>query len=103
MGIGTYGASVSIPVYMITQADGNKLAARLDAGETILMSMFYGGGSGSWNSLNPSVATVSASGLVTGVDTGYATIHYSVTNGCGTLSSATNMQVVLPASITGTC
>ncbi len=101
MGIGTFGAGITIPVYMITKADGEKLAARIDAGDTILMSMTFGGGSGIWNSLNTSIASVSSVGVVTGLDTGNATIHYSVTNGCGTLSSATNMQVTSPAAITG--
>jgi trimeric autotransporter adhesin len=102
MGSGTYGTSVTIPVYMITTVDGNKIAASLAAGDTVLMSVNYGSGGGVWNSLAPSLATVNTTGVVTGVDTGMATIHYTVTNGCGSLSSATNMVVVSPAAISGT-
>ncbi len=42
---------------------------------------------GTWRSGNPSVATVSASGVVTGLTSGSDTIFYSVTNGCGSASS----------------
>ncbi len=39
---------------------------------------------GSWSSSSTGVATVSPSGIVTGVSAGPATISYSVTNSCGT-------------------
>ena len=39
---------------------------------------------GTWTSSAPFVATVSASGVVTGLATGGANISYSVTNSCGT-------------------
>lgn len=39
---------------------------------------------GVWSSSNPSVATVSSSGVVTGVAVGTARISYGVTGGCGT-------------------
>jgi uncharacterized protein YjdB len=47
--------------------------------------------SGVWTSLNPGIATIDASGLVTGVAAGTATINYTVTNanGCSTTVSAT--------------
>jgi len=50
---------------------------------------------GTWSSGNPSVATVSASGLVSGIAAGTATITYSVSSSCGV--SSTNMVV----SVTG--
>ncbi len=38
---------------------------------------------GTWSSSNTSIATVNASGVVTGVAAGTATISYNVTGGCG--------------------
>jgi trimeric autotransporter adhesin len=50
---------------------------------------------GSWTSSNASVATVNSSGMVTGHSAGTVGITYSVTNGCGTLS--TNVEVTVNA------
>ena len=50
---------------------------------------------GSWISSNTSLATVSSSGVVTGVGAGTDTIIYSVSNACGTNS------VIRPVTITG--
>src|ERR1019366_635989 len=63
-------------------------------------------GSGVWTSLDPGIATIDASGLVTGVAAGTATINYTVTDittGCNTTVSATITVNALPvvASITG--
>lgn len=58
---------------------------------------------GTWSSSNTSVATVSTSGVVTGVSAGAATISYAVTNGnsCSTTISATvNVNAAMTASIT---
>ena len=61
---------------------------------------------GTWSSATPSVATVgSASGTVTGVAVGTATISYTVTNICGTIAATYNVTVAGPPSagtITGT-
>ncbi len=38
---------------------------------------------GVWSSLNPTIATVNATGTVTGVNNGVATIRYTYTNSCG--------------------
>ncbi|MFV8465401.1 T9SS sorting signal type C domain-containing protein [Flavobacterium sp. LB1P62] len=46
---------------------------------TIVLS----GGTGAWNSSNSAVATVNASGLVTGVSAGACAIIYTITGGCG--------------------
>ncbi|WP_161499174.1 DNA/RNA non-specific endonuclease [Flavipsychrobacter stenotrophus] len=40
--------------------------------------------SGTWGSTNVTIATVNASGVVTGLGAGVDTITYAVTNGCGT-------------------
>ena len=49
-------------------------------------------GGGVWTSLDPGIATIDASGLVTGVSAGTATINYTVANiatGCSSIASAT--------------
>jgi uncharacterized protein YjdB len=56
---------------------------------------------GAWTSGNTSVATVDATGMVTGVAAGTASISYSVTNGCGT-TSATQVVSVNSAPSSGT-
>ncbi len=61
--------------------------------------------SGSWSSTNPSVATISAAGVVTPVTTGTTTISYTATNSCGTGAATYTVTVgVAPnaGSITGT-
>ncbi|MGN6531341.1 MAG: Ig-like domain-containing protein [Ginsengibacter sp.] len=51
---------------------------------------------GVWSSNNTSVATVDpASGLVTGVSVGNATITYTVTTGCGTASASSGITVII--------
>jgi len=42
---------------------------------------------GVWSSNLTSIATISASGVVTGVSGGSSTVFYSLTNGCGTVAS----------------
>ena len=48
---------------------------------------------GVWSSNNNLVATVDASGNVTGISNGIATISYTVTNGCGTKSATTGIVI----------
>ncbi len=57
-------------------------------------------GSGVWVSDAPGIATVSATGLVSGVSGGLATISYSVTNSCGT-AVATHPVTVNPLPAPG--
>ncbi len=52
------------------------------AGNAIVLSDAVTGGV--WSSANPGVATISASGIVTGLALGTAKISYAVTNSCGT-------------------
>ncbi len=40
-------------------------------------------GSGSWSSIDTTIAIISSSGLVTGISAGSVTISYTVTNSCG--------------------
>jgi uncharacterized protein YjdB len=48
---------------------------------------------GTWSTSAASVASIDATGLVTGVTTGSATISYAVTNVCGTTTISTSMMV----------
>ncbi len=60
---------------------------------------------GVWSSSSAATATVSASGVVTGVSAGTVTITYTVTNGCGSANALYTMTVNAPTSlpaITGT-
>jgi hypothetical protein len=54
-----------------------------------------GGGTDTWNSSNPGVATINASGLVTAVGAGTSNIIYTVTGGCGgTVASSATISVI---------
>ncbi|MES2704592.1 MAG: Ig-like domain-containing protein, partial [Bacteroidota bacterium] len=55
---------------------------------------------GIWSSSNPAVATVNASGVVTGMTDGTSTITYSLGTGC--VATAVVTVTPLPAPITGT-
>ncbi len=60
-----------------------------------------GGGTGTWSSSNPAVATVSAAGLVTGISAGTCNIIYAIAGGCGGNVSAQQPVTISPnASIT---
>ena len=55
---------------------------------------------GTWTSTNTSIATVNATGNVYGVSSGVDSIHYTVSNSCGTVYSAYAVTV-LAAPISG--
>ncbi len=55
---------------------------------------------GTWSSATPAVATIDASGVVTGVSGGTSVISYTLPTGCS--STATVTVNPLPAAITGT-
>jgi hypothetical protein len=52
---------------------------------------------GTWSSSNPSVATVSSTGVLTGVSAGTVTLSYTVT-ACGTAVSTTSVNIVTSMS-----
>jgi uncharacterized protein YjdB len=56
-------------------------------------------GGGVWTSSTPSVATVGVTGIVTGVNTGTATISYTVTNGFGCVTRVTGVITVNPVPV----
>ncbi len=57
---------------------------------------------GVWSSTNPSLVTISASGVITAVSSGTDTIRYSVTNTCGQTSYAQKPVTVRAAPNAGT-
>ena len=63
-------------------------------------SVVLGGGTGAWSSSNTSIATVTSSGVVSGVAGGSANIVYTITGGCGgTVSAQQAITVNQGASI----
>ena len=56
---------------------------------------------GTWSSSNTTIATISASGLVTGVAVGTATINYTFTNGSG-CTSTTSALITVNSGIAAT-
>ncbi len=54
---------------------------------------------GTWSSEYDTVATISSTGLVSGIATGVTTITYSVTNACGTTNAYLTMNVGVHPSI----
>ncbi len=57
---------------------------------------------GVWSSTNPNIASVSAAGLINGLQAGSSTINYTVTNsfGCSTIASKTIVVNPVPSAIT---
>jgi uncharacterized protein YjdB len=62
-------------------------------GSTTLVDSATGG---TWSSSDSTVATVSTSGVVTGVAAGTTTISYTVSNSCGTVSATASVTVSAP-------
>ncbi len=59
------------------------------------------GGTGTWVSSNPAVATVSSSGVVTGITAGTTTISYTLTSGCAPATTTATIYPT-PSAISGT-
>ncbi|WP_126246695.1 Ig-like domain-containing protein [Chitinophaga rhizosphaerae] len=112
---GTYRVSVTFPdgcnvkdTIKITQAvvpvDPIAGDAVICAGETKTLTNATPGGV--WTTSDPALATIDASGVVTGVAAGNVTLTYTVTSGAGCVNAVTHAMTVnaLPvvAAITGT-
>lgn len=74
-------------------------AASVCPGGTIALSHSVTGGV--WGSSNTTVATISGSGIVTGVSSGTSIISYTVSNSCGHASATHGITVLTPASCGG--
>lgn len=68
----------------------------VEVGTTTTLSSATSGGT--WSSSNPAIATIDASGLVTGIAVGSSTITYTVTNSCGTATRTTVVTITAPIS-----
>ena len=61
-------------------------------GETITLGTTYTA-TGTWSSSAPAIATVSSSGVLTGITNGTVNITYTATNLCGSTSQSANFNV----------
>ncbi len=59
-----------------------------------------GASGGTWVSMNPSVATITSAGALTGATAGVDTVNYTVTNSCGS-STSRYVVTVLPLPVSG--
>ncbi len=79
-------------------------AATVCVGSTITCTET--GTTGSWSSSATSIATVSSTGIVSGITAGIVTISYTNTNSCGSASATKSITVnsapAVPAAISGT-
>ena len=98
---GTAVASAIITVNPLPVAGTITGLAVVCPSATIALANASGTTGGTWSSVTPAVATVSASGVVTGVSAGADTIKYTITNGCGTVV-AFKAITVNPAPAAGT-
>ncbi len=99
---GTAAATFAFTVNPMPNAGSIAGSASVCTGTTTTLTDAATGGS--WSSTVTSVATVDASGVVTGIAPGTTSILYSVTNGCGTATTSQTETVILTpsaAAITG--
>ena len=100
-GCGTASASTVVTVQV--PADPGVISGPSSvcaSGSTITLSNTVT--TGTWSSANTLAATISAAGVVTGVDPGTTTISYTVSNTCGPVAATQVVTVnALPDAITG--
>ncbi len=101
LGTGCYiTAAVTVNAATAAAIAGPSIAC---TGQTITLT--DGTPGGTWSSSAPGIATVSTSGVVSGVTPGPATISYAVVSACGTATVTKSITVFAPpvvAPITGT-
>ncbi len=73
-------------------------AGTVCTGATIALGDPTGTPGGTWSSGSPSIAAVSAAGVVTGIAAGTTIISYNITNGCGTAHATKSVTVNSTAS-----
>jgi len=84
-------ANRAVTVNPLPNAGAISGGTSVNVGSTLQLSSSVSGGS--WSSSSSAIATVSTSGLVSGVSAGSATITYSVTNSCGTATATATITV----------
>jgi len=102
----SYGVAGCETVYatnvitVLPQPDAGAIsgAARVCIGTPLTLSETATGGT--WSCIPTTVATISATGVVTGIAPGIANIFYSVTNSCGTQSASFADTVLTAAECT---
>ncbi len=94
--IGTCVVSVTVTVSTAPVAGTISGPANVCVGGNITLTDPAGGGT--WSSSSAGIASVSGTGIVTGVSGGSATISYTVSNACGSVSATKTVNVV-PAGV----
>ncbi len=100
--VGTLAATRVVTVSAVPSAGAITGTASVSVGATTTLTDATSGGV--WSSSATAKATVGATGIVTGVAPGSATISYKVTNTCGTATTSKAITVTAAAvgAITGT-
>ncbi len=93
-------ATKIVTVNALTSAGTISGTATVCSGSTTALTDLAG--IGTWSSSAPGIASVGATGIVTGVAAGTATISFSIMNSCGVLSVATRVITVSPLPVGGT-
>lgn len=99
---GTCGAAAAIYTIIVTSVPSVNAISGISTicrGTTTTLTDLTAGGT--WSSTTTSVATVSSTGVVTGVAAGTSTISYTVTNSCGA-AAATMVVTINTAPTAGT-
>ena len=99
-GCGTFSANKVISVSPAANPGVLSGSSTVCTGTSVTFTRTGGVSGGSWSSSNPSVATVSGSGVVTGVSLGTAVISYTVNIACGSSSATKSITVTTSASVT---
>lgn len=92
MNDGTTSAFTTITLVISPLANVGQIsvASSPDNG-TIILANATADANGIWSSSNTDIATVSETGVVTGITNGMVTISYTLTNGCGAKSATTTV------------
>ncbi len=102
---GTAAATAIVTVNALPNAGAITGTLTVCPGTTTPLSDATGDAGGVWSSVTTTVATISGTGLVSGVATGTSAVSYTVTNSCGT-AAATAIVTVNPlpnaGAVTGT-
>ncbi len=115
------GAGTATLTYFVTNSCGTATTTKLISVNTLTAGVISGAASiavgasttltntvvgGVWSSTNTARATITSTGMVTGVSVGTDTIRYSVTNSCGTATASKTLTISAhrdaPASIAAT-